>query len=108
MTPPKPSLHVGRTSPITLANSFPTKPQTRATSSSPRLGTRRPPIRHPTEMARDAVIVSVARTPIGRAYRGAFNATPAPTLAAYAIRAAVERAGVDPDEIEDCVIGAAM
>jgi acetyl-CoA C-acetyltransferase len=57
---------------------------------------------------RDAVIVSTARTPIGRAYRGAFNATPSPTLAAHAIRAAVERAGVDPAEIEDCVIGAAL
>ncbi|MFC7537153.1 acetyl-CoA C-acyltransferase [Sphingomonas sp. GCM10030256] len=58
--------------------------------------------------ARDAVIVSTARTPIGRAYRGAFNATPSPTLAAHAIRAAVERAGVEPQEIEDCVIGAAL
>ncbi len=58
--------------------------------------------------ARDAVIVSTARTPIGRAYRGAFNATPSPTLAAHAIRAAVERAGIAPDEIEDCVIGAAL
>jgi acetyl-CoA C-acetyltransferase len=57
---------------------------------------------------RDAVIVSTARTPIGRAYRGAFNATPAPTLAAHAIRAAVERAGVDPAEIEDCIIGCAL
>ncbi|MEO5640423.1 MAG: acetyl-CoA C-acyltransferase [Sphingomicrobium sp.] len=57
---------------------------------------------------REAVIVSTARTPIGRAYRGAFNATPTPTLAAHAIRAAVERAGVQPEEIDDCVIGAAM
>ena len=57
---------------------------------------------------RDAVIVSTARTPIGRAYRGAFNATPSPTLAAHAIRAAVERAGIDPAEVDDCVIGAAM
>jgi acetyl-CoA C-acetyltransferase len=57
---------------------------------------------------RDAVIVSTARTPIGRAYRGAFNATPAPTLAAHAIRAAVERAGVDPAEIDDVVMGAAL
>ena len=59
-------------------------------------------------MPREAVIVSVARTPIGRAYRGAFNATPAPTLAAHAIRAAVARAWVEPGEIEDCVVGAAM
>ncbi len=43
---------------------------------------------------RDAVIVSTARTPIGKAYRGAFNATPSPTLAAHAIRAAVERSGM--------------
>jgi len=57
---------------------------------------------------RDAVIVSTARTPIGRAYRGAFNATPSPTLAAHAIRAAVERAGIDPAEVDDCIVGAAM
>jgi acetyl-CoA C-acetyltransferase len=57
---------------------------------------------------RDAVIVSTARTPIGKAYRGAFNATPSPTLAAHAIRAAVERSGVDPAEIDDVVIGAAL
>jgi acetyl-CoA C-acetyltransferase len=57
---------------------------------------------------RDAVIVSTARTPIGRAYRGAFNTTPAPTLAAHAIRAAVARSGVDPAEIEDVIIGAAL
>lgn len=59
-------------------------------------------------MGREAVIVSVARTPIGRAYRGAFNATPAPTLAAHAIRAAVTRAHVEPDEIEDCIVGSAL
>lgn len=59
-------------------------------------------------MAREAVIVSVARTPIGRAYRGAFNATPSPSLAAHAIRAAVARAKVEPAEIEDCIIGSAM
>ena len=57
---------------------------------------------------RNAVIVSTARTPIGRAYRGAFNATPSPTLAAHAIREAVRRAHVDPDEIDDCIIGAAL
>ena len=57
---------------------------------------------------RDAVIVSTARTPIGKAYKGAFNATPSPTLAAFAIKAAVERAGIDPAEIEDCIIGAAL
>jgi acetyl-CoA C-acetyltransferase len=57
---------------------------------------------------RDAVIVSTARTPIGRAYKGAFNATPAPTLAAHAIREAVARSGVDPDEIDDVLIGASL
>ena len=57
---------------------------------------------------REAVIVATARTPIGRAYRGAFNATPAPTLAAHAIRAAVERAGVAPGEIDDVIMGAAL
>ncbi|MGV0820855.1 acetyl-CoA C-acyltransferase [Martelella sp. AMO21009] len=57
---------------------------------------------------RDAVIVSTARTPIGKAYRGAFNITPAPTLAAHAIRAAVERAGLEGGEIDDSVFGAAL
>lgn len=57
---------------------------------------------------RDAVIVSTARTPIGRAYRGAFNMTPSPTLAAHAIRAAVERSGVDPAEIEDVLLGCSL
>jgi acetyl-CoA C-acetyltransferase len=58
--------------------------------------------------SREAVIVSTARTPIGRAYRGAFNATPSPTLAAHAIRAAVERAGIDGAEVDDVIIGAAL
>ncbi|MDX3884315.1 MAG: acetyl-CoA C-acyltransferase [Sphingomonas sp.] len=57
---------------------------------------------------RDAVIVSTARTPIGRAYRGAFNATPSPTLAAHAIAAAVERAGVEPGAVEDCILGCSL
>src|SRR3989337_3087528 len=59
-------------------------------------------------MPREAVIVSTARTPIGRAYRGAFNATPSPTLAAHAIRAVVERARLDPAEIDDVIMGAAL
>ena len=59
-------------------------------------------------MTREAVIVATARTPIGRAYKGAFNATPSPTLAAHAIRAAVQRSGVDPAEIEDVIMGAAL
>jgi acetyl-CoA C-acetyltransferase len=57
---------------------------------------------------RSAVIVSTARTPIGRAYRGAFNALPAPTLASHSIRAAVERAGIDPAEVQDVVFGSAL
>ena len=57
---------------------------------------------------RQALIVSTARTAIGRAYRGAFNATPAPTLAAHALRAAVERAGIAPEEIDDCIVGSAL
>ena len=56
----------------------------------------------------DAVIVSAARTPIGRAYRGAFNAMPSPTLAAHAIRAAVARAGIDPAEVDDVLLGASL
>ncbi len=59
-------------------------------------------------MARDAVIVSTARTGIGKAYRGAFNMTPSPTLAAHPIRAAIERARVDPAEIDDVIMGAAL
>jgi len=59
-------------------------------------------------MSREAVIVSVARTPIGRAYKGAFNATPAPSLAAHAIRAAVARAKVEPGEIDDCIFGCSL
>lgn len=57
---------------------------------------------------RDAVIVSTARTAIGRAYKGAFNATPAPTLASYALGAAVQRAGIDPAEIDDCILGCSL
>ncbi|WP_294196157.1 acetyl-CoA C-acyltransferase [uncultured Sphingomonas sp.] len=57
---------------------------------------------------RSAVIVSTARTPIGRAYRGAFNNLPSPTLASHAIRAAVERAGIDGAEVDDVVLGAAL
>lgn len=57
---------------------------------------------------REAVIVSVARTPIGKAYRGAFNNLEAPSLASHAVQAAVERAGIDPAEVEDCVFGAAL
>jgi acetyl-CoA C-acetyltransferase len=57
---------------------------------------------------REAVIVSTARTPIGRAYKGAFNNLESPTLAGYPIAEAVRRAGVDPAEVEDCIIGASI
>ncbi|WP_287460030.1 acetyl-CoA C-acyltransferase [Sphingomonas sp.] len=57
---------------------------------------------------RSAVIVSTARTPIGRAYRGAFNNLPSPTLASHAIKAAVERARIDGAEVQDVVFGAAL
>ncbi|MCK6452396.1 MAG: acetyl-CoA C-acyltransferase [Alphaproteobacteria bacterium] len=57
---------------------------------------------------REAVIVSVARTPIGRAYRGAFNDTDGATMAGHAIRHAVARAGIEPGEIEDVIMGCAM
>ena len=56
----------------------------------------------------EAVIVSTARTPIGKAYRGGFNNLQAPTMGAHAIRAAVERAGIEGDRIEDCIMGAAL
>ncbi len=57
---------------------------------------------------REAVIVSTARTPIGKAYRGAFNNTEAPTLGGHAVKHAVERAGLNPDEVEDVIFGCAM
>ncbi|MEJ2602020.1 MAG: acetyl-CoA C-acyltransferase [Gammaproteobacteria bacterium] len=57
---------------------------------------------------KEAVIVSTARTPIGKAYRGAFNNTQAQTLAAHPIREAVSRSGVDPAEVDDVVMGCAM
>ncbi len=57
---------------------------------------------------REAVIVSTARTPIGKAYRGAFNDTQGQELAGHAIKHAVERAGLDGAEVEDVVLGAAL
>ena len=57
---------------------------------------------------RDAVIVSTARTPIGRAYKGAFNATLGPTLGSYSLKPAIERAGIEPGEIDDVVWGAVL
>ena len=57
---------------------------------------------------RDAVIVSTARTPIGKAYRGAFNNTTPQELAGHAIAHAVKRAGVDPSAVQDVIMGAAL
>jgi acetyl-CoA C-acetyltransferase len=57
---------------------------------------------------RSAVIVSTARTPIGRAYRGAFNDTQAQALGGHAVAQAVRRAGLEPAEVEDVVMGAAL
>jgi acetyl-CoA C-acetyltransferase len=57
---------------------------------------------------REAAIVSVARTPIGRAFRGAFNQTHGATMAGHTIRVAVERAQVEPGEVEDVVIGVGL
>lgn len=57
---------------------------------------------------KDVVIVSTARTPIGSAFRGAFNNIKSPTLAGHAIRAAVARSGVDPAEVEDVVMGSVL
>jgi acetyl-CoA C-acetyltransferase len=56
----------------------------------------------------EAVIVSTARTPIGRAYRGAFNNTRSPTLTGHVIREALRRAGVEAGEIDDCIVGTAL
>jgi acetyl-CoA C-acetyltransferase len=54
---------------------------------------------------REAVIVSTARTPVTKAHRGEFNITPGPTLAAFAVRAAVDRSRIDPALIEDAILG---
>ena len=54
---------------------------------------------------REAVIVSTARTPLTKSHRGEFNATPGPQLAAYSVKAAVERSGIEPELIEDLVMG---
>src|SRR6188508_2856655 len=55
----------------------------------------------------EAVIVSTARTPIGKAFRGAFNMTHGATLGGHVVKHAVERAGIDPAEVEDVVLGCA-
>ncbi len=56
---------------------------------------------------REAVIVSTARTPIGKAFRGAFNNTEAPALGGHVVKHAVERAGIEPGMVEDVIMGAA-
>jgi acetyl-CoA C-acetyltransferase len=56
----------------------------------------------------DAVIVSTARTPIGKAYRGAFNMTHGAELGGHVVKHAVARAGVDPAEVEDVILGCAL
>ena len=57
---------------------------------------------------RDAVIVSTARTPIGKAYRGAYNATPGQELAGHAVKHAVKRAGIEGHDVDDIIMGAAI
>jgi acetyl-CoA C-acetyltransferase len=57
---------------------------------------------------KEAVIVSTARTPIGKAYKGAFNNTHGATLAGHAVKKAVEKSGIDPAIVEDCLMGCAM
>lgn len=57
---------------------------------------------------KEAVIVSTARTPIGRAYKGAFNNLEAPSLGAHAIKAAVSRAGIEPGQVDDVIMGSAL
>src|SRR6478672_10498707 len=64
--------------------------------------------REVSSQMREAVIVSVARTPIGRAYKGAFNNTSGAELGGHAIAAAAKRAGVAREEIEDVVMGCAL
>jgi len=57
---------------------------------------------------REAVIVSVARTPIGRAFRGAFNQTPGATMAGHAVKHAMERAAVDPADVDEVILGCGL
>jgi acetyl-CoA C-acetyltransferase len=59
-------------------------------------------------MTREAVIVSTARTPLTKSWRGAFNMTHGATLGGHVVKAAVERAGIDPGEVEDVVMGCAL
>jgi acetyl-CoA C-acetyltransferase len=56
----------------------------------------------------DAVIVSTARTPIGKAYRGAFNMTHGADMGGHVVRSAVDRARIEPGEVEDVILGCAL
>jgi len=56
---------------------------------------------------REAVIVSTARTGLAKSFRGGFNNTEAPAMGGHVVRAAVERAGIDPAQVNDCIFGAA-
>src|SRR5205807_8432073 len=67
-----------------------------------------PPYEHKEKPMADAVIVSTARTPIGRAYRGAFNNTHGAAVGGHVIAHAVKRAGLEPGEVEDVVMGCAL
>src|SRR2546427_6137780 len=66
------------------------------------------PHEHKERSMADAVIVSTARTPIGRAYRGAFNNTHGAAIGGHVIAHAVKRAGIEPGEVEDVVMGCAL
>lgn len=57
---------------------------------------------------KEAVIVSTARTPIGRAYKGYLNNTNSPTMGGWVVEEAVKRAGIDPAEVDDCIMGCAL
>ena len=57
---------------------------------------------------KEAVIVSTARTPIGKAFKGAFNNTASPTMGAFAVNAAIERSGIDPARVEDLIMGSTL
>ena len=59
-------------------------------------------------MSREAVIVSTARTPLAKSWRGAFNQTHGATLGGHVVKAALERARVDPAEVEDVLMGCAL
>src|SRR5882724_747533 len=59
-------------------------------------------------MSREAVIVSTARTPLAKSWRGAFNLTHGATLGGHVVKSALERAQVDPAEIEDVIMGCAL